>query len=362
MEKESLSTKPTAASQQLTASRITWQSPSNIALIKYWGKHGIQQPRNPSISFTLSECHTETSIEWEKGSGKAELIFNSEKNLKFQTRAEDYLKSIRSYLPFLGSIDLHIESFNNFPHSAGIASSASAMSSLALCLTSLEQIMSGTDLSKDEFLQKASFLARLGSGSASRSIFGGYVIWGKTDSCPGSFDDHACPLCVEVHDKFSDMHDCILIVDDGVKSVSSREGHALMDTHPYARQRYTQAHKNAATLIAAMQEGDEETFISIVEQEALGLHGLMMSSDPAYILLKPNTLHIIDKIRAFRKYTNIPVCFTLDAGPNVHILYPARETSSVQEFIKNELLVYCRDNRRIDDRIGVGPQKIMNGE
>jgi diphosphomevalonate decarboxylase len=341
---------------------IRWKSPSNIALIKYWGKHGVQLPSNPSISFTLSGSHTTTTLSYTAGKGKVELLFNGGQNDMFAMRAKQYIASLGPYLPFLKELDLHINSENNFPHSAGIASSASAMSSLALCLCSLEKEIIGTKLSKADFLEKASFMARLGSGSASRSVYGGYVSWGKSQYIPESSDEWATPLSFEVHENFRELQDTILIVDERPKAIGSSEGHRLMEKHPYAQQRFEQAHVHIATLLKALKAGDENTFIRIVENEALGLHSLMMSSDPGYILLKPGSLQIIDKIRNFREKTGIPVSFTLDAGPNVHLLYPAPDKEAVQDFINRELLVYCMQKRRIDDHIGKGPEKLSSGE
>lgn len=342
--------------------KISWQSPSNIALVKYWGKHGIQLPSNPSLSFTLSECHTTTELYWKEGEGKVDLLFNGERREKFTARAYDYLQSISSYLPFLKNINLHIDSMNNFPHSAGIASSASAMSSLALCLCSLEKEVTGIDLPEEEFYRKASFLGRLGSGSAARSVYGGYVSWGKSEKVPDSSDEYASHLPIEIHESFMDMRDTILIVDEGIKAVSSSAGHKLMATHPYRNQRYETAHKNFNVLMKALRKGDNAAFIQIVETEALGLHALMMSSNPGYILLKPDTLHIIHKIRAFRELSCTPICYTLDAGPNVHLLYHQKDSLEVEEFITQELLLYCNDKYRINDHIGKGPEKISGGE
>jgi diphosphomevalonate decarboxylase len=341
---------------------ICWQSPSNIALIKYWGKHGVQLPSNPSISFTLSESYTTTTLSYTAGKGKVELLFNGGRNDTFALRTKRYIASLDLYFPFLKELDLHINSENNFPHSAGIASSASAMSSLALCLCSMEEEISGKQLPEEKFLQKASLLARLGSGSASRSVYGGYVSWGKSQYIPESSDEWATPLSFEVHENFRELQDTILIVDESPKAISSSEGHRLMGKHPYAQQRFEQAHVQVATLLKALKNGNQDTFIHIVENESLGLHGLMMSSDPGYILLKPGSFQIIDKIRNFREKSGIPVSFTLDAGPNVHLLYSAPDKEAVQDFINRELLVYCMQKHRIDDHIGKGPEKLSGGE
>jgi diphosphomevalonate decarboxylase len=337
--------------------KITWQSPSNIALIKYWGKYGLQLPRNPSLSFTLNECHTTTELEWVPGSGRIHVLYDNEEKERFTARARDFVSSINNIFPFLKEYDLHFNTVNTFPHSAGIASSASAMSSVALCLCSMEEEIKGKKLPEEDFFRKASDIARLGSGSAARSVYGGFVSWGKSEKVPDSKDEYASPLPFEVHESFKDLRDTILIVDQGIKAVSSRAGHELMAKHPYAEQRFLQANKNFNALIKALKKGDDPTFIKIVEAEALGLHALMMSSNPGFILLRADTIKIINRIRAFRELSCSTLCYTLDAGPNVHLLYHDRDKAEIEEFITEELLLYCNDNYRIDDRIGTGPIK-----
>jgi diphosphomevalonate decarboxylase len=100
-------------------------------------------------------------------------------------------------------------------------------------------------------------------------------------------------------------------------------------------------------------------FIKIVESEALTLHAMMMTSQPYFILMKPNTLEIIHKIRAFRESSKANLCFTLDAGANVHVLYPEKETKAVDEFIKSELLQFCENGKHICDRTGTGAKECI---
>ncbi|HKJ49432.1 MAG TPA: hypothetical protein VJ973_10100, partial [Christiangramia sp.] len=163
-----------------------------------------------------------------------------------------------------------------------------------------------------------------------------------------------------VHDIFKTYKDTILLVDKGEKQVSSTVGHDLMHGHPFAENRFAQAHDNLDKMISVLKSGNTEDFIKIVESEALTLHAMMMSSLPYFILMKPNTLEIINKIWAFREKTRIPVCFTLDAGANVHVLYPENHESKILEFINNELVVYCQNGHYICDQVGSGASKIDN--
>ncbi|NNE29354.1 MAG: diphosphomevalonate decarboxylase [Saprospiraceae bacterium] len=342
------------------AGRIRWTSPSNIALIKYWGKHGKQLPQNPSISFTLDRALTDTTLSWEPKSGvdkgfELEFLFDGEEKLEFKEKVQGFLESLNEVFPFLRQLHLKIDTRNSFPHSAGIASSASAMSALSLCLCSLEHELFGTLESDEAFQQKASYISRLGSGSACRSIYGGAAVWGKTSSVEGSSDEFAVEVTPMVEETFRNFFDSILIVSKSEKSVSSRAGHALMDGNPFSQARYQQARQRLDLLIGFMEKGDLEGFGRIVENEALTLHALMMASNPSYLLMEPNTLAIIQKVRAFRKETNTPVYFTLDAGPNIHLLYPASVRNNVVPFIIEELVPLCQDEMWIDDRVGVGP-------
>ncbi len=330
---------------------VKWESPSNIALVKYWGKHNVQLPKNPSISFTLSISKSITSVELiPKANKKVEFYFDNILNVEFGLRIEKYLSNISGELPFLNDYSFVVKSTNTFPHSAGIASSASAFSALAMCLVDLD-----CELNKNEFsLKKASNLARLGSGSACRSVYGGISIWGKTQDIENSANEYAIPLNNEIHSVFQTYHDDIIIIDSDKKSVSSSAGHKLMDTNPYSTEKYNQSYINTKLLYTALKDGNISEFIRIVELEALSLHSMMMVSNPSFILIKPETINIINKLREFRNDTNIPICFTLDAGPNVHILYPDENKKEVQKFIMSDINKF----RVIKDCVGKGPLKL----
>ena len=250
-----------------------WEAPSNIALIKYWGKSPVQIPMNPSISFTLKNCVTKTDISFEpiKNTSKKvkfEFSYNGESKSDFNSKLEIFFERIINYQPFLINYYLKINSVNNFPHSSGIASSASAMAALSACLIDFEN--SHNPIVEKQ--KKISFLSRLGSGSACRSVSGPIMTWGKHSKVPKSND-------------------------------------------------------------------------------------MMMTSNPYFILIKPKTLNIINEIRDFRRKFNIPICFTLDAGANVHLLYPQIHKSDVLELIKKNLSIYC-NNSYINDEVGVGIKKI----
>lgn len=232
------------------------------------------------------------------------------------------------------------------------------MSALALCLCSLEDILFGTLSDPLEFDRKASYVARLGSGSACRSIFAYAAVWGQTPFVPGASNDYAVPAEMLLHPLFKTMHDDILIVSTAEKSVSSRDGHTLMDNSPYAEARYEQAHRRLERLLGALRAGDLSTFGQIAEDEALTLHALMQASEPSYVLMHPHSLAIIEKVREYRAATGQPLYFSLDAGPNVHLLYPEDIMPEVRVFIENELQSFCEDGYVQGDWVGEGPEEV----
>ena len=345
---------------KIESGSVKWSSPSNIALVKYWGKRKNQIPENPSISFTLSGCKTITEVTYTRKNTLGysfDVYFEGEKNEAFKPKIQTFFERIAPYVSFLEDYHFKIETSNTFPHSSGIASSASGMSALALCLMSIESKLTNTVISsegeKSQFNKKASFLARLGSGSACRSIEGELVVWGQNESTESS-DLFGVRFDGDIHENFKDYQDAILLVDKGEKQVSSTLGHQLMHGHPFAKERFVQAHNNLAKLKDVLATGDLKTFVEIVESEALTLHAMMMTSMPYFILMKPNTLEIINKIWKYRQENNSNMCFTLDAGANVHVLFPKAEESKVYDFIKSELVAYCQNGHYICDSVGDG--------
>lgn len=330
---------------------VSESCPSNIALIKYWGKYADQIPANPSISYTLNHCKTNTSMEFvanEPFSVQTFLAGNEE--VKFAEKIEKYFRNIEQYLPWILKGKYIIRTENTFPHSSGIASSASGFGAIAKCLMALDASFT-EKTSEEESLRKASFLARLGSGSACRSLYNGLVVWGKTDEVEGSSDLFGVQYPdTEIHEVFKNFNDWVLLIHEGQKSVSSTVGHGLMKTNPYAERRFQEARENFVPMKEILKNGDMERFIKLVEHEALTLHAMMMMSDPAFILMKTGTLEVINKIWDFRRETGSPLFFTLDAGANVHLLFPNNGSEEqIKAFIEAELLQHTQKNGIVKD-------------
>jgi len=159
------------------------------------------------------------------------------------------------------------------------------------------------------------------------------VSWGKHADLPESSNEVAAPLPFEVHEVFTKLHDDILILDRSPKKVSSRAGHGLMKGNLFSEIRFKQANQHFSELLEALKTGDWDRFIAITESEALSLHAMMLTSTPPYLLIQPQTVKIIKELQDFRQQSGLPVCFTLDAGPNVHLIYPHTCREKVQELL-----------------------------
>lgn len=329
----------------------TWRAPSNIALVKYWGKKGHQIPANASLSMTLKECYTESKVSFKKADEmNVELKLDGVSSEKFAAKISNYLSSLDD-LPWLKQVAISIETKNTFPHGTGIASSASGLSAFALCLTEYLHRLSGEEIN-DLFYIRASNLSRLASGSACRSVFGGFSTWGECN-LPETSDKYATPF--EVHADLAHLKDSIVVVSGEEKNVSSTAGHGRMNEHAFAAARFVQARSNFEIMVKALKSGDVEEMGRILESEALSLHAMMLTSPEAYTLLKPNTLAAIEMIWAFRRETKLPLYFTLDAGPNLHLIYPDVFENKIKTFISHELSGLSQ--KIIHDEKGQGPLK-----
>lgn len=333
-----------------------WQSPSNLAIVKYWGKKEVQKPLNPSISFSLNNAVTTTRVTATR-SKKAGFTFSLDGNKKdtFNAKIANLLQVASASLPFITTHHLSIESSNTFPHSSGIASSASSMSALALCLTDIQLKVNNSENHNID-IQKVSNLARMGSGSAARSLYGGWTIWGETLAVAESSDNYAVEL-KDIHPNFMQIANAILIIEPESKKVSSTQGHALMSNHPYGAARIKQANNNTQQLLKVLKTGNWNQFFDIAEHEALSLHALMMSSNPGYTLLHANSLKVIEEIREAFLELQLPVGFSMDAGPNVHLLYPKYEENNILPWIEKRIRPLCYEQKIIFDELGDGPKK-----
>ncbi len=278
----------------------------NIALIKYWGNrdHRINLPANSSISFNLDGLITRTLVVFDPHLNQDRLVING------RERYREPLKRVQRILAWVREhsgkyLYAHVISVNNFPMEAGIASSASAFAALALAATR------AVGLRLDE--RALSRLARLGSGSACRSIPDGFVEWraGVRDE-----DSYAFTLFPS---EYWDLWDCIAIVSTASKPYSSKEGHRFAETSPIQWARVTDAPRRLEWCRQALKNRDFQALAEVVELDAHLLHAVMQTSTPSLFYWEPATVALMHQVREWRKQ-GWNVAYTLDAGPNVHIL------------------------------------------
>lgn len=305
----------------ISTQTVTAQSSPNIAFIKYWGDrdNSLRLPLNGSISMNLEGLFTRTSVSFQPSLGFDELIINGHEMMgKSLERVSAILDIVRAAAGI--NVKAEVVSENNFPTGAGIASSASAFAALALAATKA----AGLDWSENQI----SRLARLGSGSASRSIPTGFVEW-KMGS--GDKDCYAVSIAPPEHWALAD---CIAIVSTGHKTTGSTEGHVLAPTSPLQAARVAGAPHRLDLCRKAILERDFDLFTEIIEQDSDLMHAVMMTSRPALFYWQPATLAVMEAVRELRK-AGTPVAYTIDAGPNVHVICMQEKSGAVAEYLKS---------------------------
>jgi diphosphomevalonate decarboxylase len=313
----------------------------NIALIKYWGNrdHELRLPANGSISMTLGKLETQTTVIFDNSLNEDSLVINN------TSLSGPPLERLSSHLDFIRqlagiSAKAEVRSQSNFPRGAGIASSASGFAALTVAATAA----AGLDLD----LYALSRISRRGSGSACRSIFGGFVEWkvGTQDD-----DSFAEPLVDMAH---WDLWDIIAIVDEEHKAVGSTTGHLLAETSPLQKARVKDTERRLNICKQAIHDKDFSSLASIVEEDSNLMHAVMMTSQPQLYYWQPETIVLMRSVQEWRK-DGMEVCFTIDAGPNIHCLC----TSRFQEEISTHILQIPGVRRIIKAPVG-GPAHLIN--
>ena len=295
-----------------TASAIA--SP-NIAFIKYWGNRDplLRIPASGSLSMNLDGLYTRTRVAFDPSLGQDRLFLDEQPVTGPALRRVSALLDRVRHMAGL-SLFAEVRSANNFPSGAGIASSASAFAALSLAASAA----AGLDLPEDEL----SRLARTGSGSACRSIPGGFVEW-------QAGQDHATSYAFSIAPpEHWDLVDCVAIVSRAHKPTGSTEGHALAGTSPLQAARLAGAPQRLECCRRAILERDFAALAQVVELDSNLMHAVMLTSTPPLLYWQPATLSIMHAVQAWR-LSGMPVCYTIDAGPNVHVLCPAGEAPQV---------------------------------
>lgn len=307
--------------------KVTAIAPANIAFIKYWGALDLDRaiPVNASISMTLARCLSRCTVEFLAGSGDGDRVDLVDDDGSSRTAPEAFafrilrhLERLRGWAGLVGAF--RVATRNSFPSAAGLASSASGFAALTLAVTkALGATLDPGELSR---------LAReSGSGSAARSALGGYVEWpvGPEQHC------RAAALAERAH---WNLRDVIAVVDTTPKSVSSLDGHGRASTSPYFAVRQARLPERLAKVRDAISRRSFEDLAPVVEEEAVDLHLIAMSSRPPIFYWRPGTVAVMEAVRRLRA-EGVPACFTIDAGANVHVLCPAEAEEAVVERISD---------------------------
>ncbi len=289
--------------------KATAVAPANIAFIKYWGKKDAsrQIPRNSSISMNLSACTTTTTVEFSKDFSTDTISegFDAQRIIK-------HIDRLRSLVGINERVC--VATSNNFPASSGIASSASGFAALTIAATAALHL----NLSEKEL----SALARLGSGSACRSIPDGFVKW------DGEFAHSLYPA------DYWDLCDIVAIVEKAKKKVSSSKGHEAVETSPFFKQRLDAIPKRIHKIELAFQKKNFQSLGEIIEEDCLDMHHVMQTQTPPLMYWNDATKRIMEAVRDWRK-NGLSVYFTIDAGPNVHLICEGKDEARVIESLKN---------------------------
>jgi diphosphomevalonate decarboxylase len=278
----------------------------NIAFIKYWGNRdpSLRLPSNSSLSMNLDGLFTRTRVTFNPALPADSLTLN---NHPAQGEPLQRVSGLLDRVRALAGLDqpAEVESENSFPSGAGIASSASAFAALALAAST------AADLDLDE--PALSRLARTGSGSACRSIPPGFVVWqaGQTDQ-----DSYASSFAPPDH---WDLVDCIALVSEAHKPVGSSQGHSLADTSPLQPARLVGAADRLQLCQRAVMERDFEALAQVVELDSHLMQAVMLTSSPSLMYWSAASVAVMQRVLELRA-SGLPACFTLDAGPNVHVI------------------------------------------
>jgi diphosphomevalonate decarboxylase len=309
----------------------TAQASPNIALIKYWGNRDdeLRIPSNGSLSMTLGGLHTTSRVTFDPAATEDTLAIDG------QDAPPDAARRVSHHLDLVRAAAGHnlrarVESSSNFPAGSGIASSASAFASITLAATAA----CGLDLDP----RGLSRLARRGSGSACRSVFGGFVEWQAGDGDPTSF---SVPLAPSEHWPLVDL---IAVVSRASKAIGSTEGHRLAVTSPLQAARVEDTPRRLSACRQAILQRNFDALAEVVELDSLLMHAVMMTSSPPLLYWLPSTLTILQAVAGWRS-SGSSVCATVDAGPNVHCICAPGEAQALRTKLQQlrgvELVLEC---------------------
>jgi diphosphomevalonate decarboxylase len=306
-------------------------APSNIAFIKYWGKKDevLRLPSNGSISMNLSNLLTTTTVAFASSLKEDTIILNGKEEQAASHRAIQHLDLVRNLAKIKTKAKVVTE--NNFPTGTGLSSSASGFAALSVAAAAA----AGLNLLEKDL----SILARMGSGSACRSIPDGFVEW-----LDGDTSDASTAVSLYPHD-YWDIVDIVAIVNVGPKDIATTEGQKSASTSPFFQVRLAHMRERINRMKKIMKEKDFQAFGELVEEEALELHAIMLTSRPSLIYWLPGTVRMMRQVKKWRN-DGLHVYFTVNTGQDIHLICQKKDakkvaalavgTEGVQSVIMNE--------------------------
>lgn len=293
-------------------------APSNIAFIKYWGKKDevLRLPENGSISMNLSNLLTTTTVEFDEFLQDDSVTLNGKKESLENNRAIKHIDRIRKLAKIKTKVKIVTE--NNFPTGTGLSSSASGFAALTVAGASA----AGLRLSEKEL----SILARQGSGSACRSIPDGFVEWLDGDTSESSY---AASL---YKPDYWDIVDIVAVVNVGPKDIATSEGMKKASSSPFFQLRRSHMQQKIKKIKKLMKEKDFPAFGELVEEEALELHAIMLTSHPSLIYWLPGTVRMMRQVKKWRS-EGLQVYFTVNTGQDIHLLCEKKDMKKVVSLV-----------------------------
>lgn len=300
--------------------KTTAIAPSNIAFIKYWGKKDeeLKIPENGSISMNLSNLITTTTVEFDSKYEKDLITINNKSDEQVKNRIIKHLNLIRKKTNI--NLRAKVVSTNNFPDGTGLSSSASGFAALTMAGAKA----AGLNLQKKEL----SILARQGSGSACRSIPDGFVEWLGGDTSDTSYAESLYTP------NYWAIVDVVAIVSQEKKEISSTDGQKLTTTSPFFLTRLNNINEKINRFKESLKIKNFTEFGQIIEEEALELHAIMLTSTPSLIYWQPETIKMMKLIKKWRD-EGLEVYFTVNTGQDIHLITEEKNTKILVERLKN---------------------------
>lgn len=340
---------------------VAWKSPTNVAVVKQWGQLGLQLPVNPSVSFTLNRCAAITRVDFRlrkrTDAVPFSFLWNGEPEAMMDILLKPFFQYVFERYPILRGYVYDVSSSGECSRQSIRSMTAAIVSSLALCLVQLHHRLQGDE--KWPRPDEAGSLARLGYGSACRSMHGGWMIWGRTPYVGLSTDDSAYSINDLVHPSLHALGDTrVLLHNDTPCRVIPVIPH-VNDASALTAMRAARACENTQELVDALKQGDFSVFARLCEQEATEMLALMEQTALASASVLELLYVLFAKVQQYRSLTSVPVCYTLDVHACLHLLYPLSHKAQVVKWVDEEFLIDADIASVCHDDIGAGPQPVL---